>query len=194
ATRARIFASGQRAMRRPNQMFSPPVMGGDSADDWKTLPRPRLRGDTPLTTRPSKRMSPLSGVSKPAIIRSVVVLPQPEPPTSETSSPGRMSSDSPSTAVAPAKRLRTSRSTMFIEASARKLLQPLLDEAVLLLGRPHEVERDELQVGDLGARHRNVGARDPAAPPLHVGVHGPPPHPPIHEPPPLPPLLPAPHP
>src|SRR5438034_3283524 len=172
-------------MRKPNAMFSPTVIVGNSAYDWKTMPRPRLRGDTPLTTRPSKRMSPLSGVSKPAIIRSVVVLPQPEPPTSETSSPGRMSNDSPSTAVAPAKRLRTSRSTMFIEASARELLQPLLDEPVLLLGRPHAVERDELQVGDLGARHRNVGARDSAAPPLHVGVHGRARHRPVEEPPPV---------
>src|SRR5881397_1526450 len=123
------------------------------------MPRPRLRGDTPLTTKPSKRISPLSGVSKPAIIRSVVVLPQPEPPTSETSSPGWMSSDSPSTAVAPAKRLRTSRRTMFIASSAREFLQPLLDEPILLLGRPHEVERDELEVGDLGARHRSEERR-----------------------------------
>src|SRR5437762_5550434 len=52
-------------MRKPKAMFSPTVIVGNSAYDWKTMPRPRLRGDTPLTTRPSKRMSPLSGVSKP---------------------------------------------------------------------------------------------------------------------------------
>src|SRR3989338_8710638 len=59
------------------------------------MPTPRLRGGTALTTRPSKRIAPASGRSKPAIIRSVVVLPQPEPPTRETSSPWPISRESP---------------------------------------------------------------------------------------------------
>ncbi len=47
------------------------------------------------------------GCSKPASIRSSVVLPQPEPPRIANSSPFRMSSDTPSTAVTPSKRLVT---------------------------------------------------------------------------------------
>src|SRR5207247_9360842 len=136
-------------MRKPNAMFSPTVIVGNSAYDWKTMPRPRLRGDTPLTTRPSKRMSPLSGVSKPAIMRSVVVLPQPEPPTSETSSPGWMSRESPSTATAPPKRfVRRSR---LIRTLPRVLLEPALHEPVLVLRIPrlHEVDVAQVHLGEL---------------------------------------------
>src|SRR2546425_1910968 len=118
-------------------------MVGKSAYDWKTMPTPRWRGGTSLTHRPSKTTSPASGRSKPAIIRSVVVLPHPDPPTTDTSSPCAISSDSPSTAVAAPKRLVTLLSEILIgferglrprDPSARKLLQPLLDQAVLVLG------------------------------------------------------------
>src|SRR5215216_3770868 len=51
------------------------------------MPRPRSRGSRSLTTRPSMRISPAVGSSKPAIIRRVVVFPQPEGPTSTTNSP-----------------------------------------------------------------------------------------------------------
>ncbi len=44
---------------------------------------------------PSSRMRPLVGSSKPAIIRSVVVLPHPDGPSSEKNSPGRMSQVDP---------------------------------------------------------------------------------------------------
>ena len=44
---------------------------------------------------PSSRMRPSSGVSKPASIRSSVVLPQPLGPSSAKNSPARMSSDKP---------------------------------------------------------------------------------------------------
>src|SRR5256884_7260762 len=69
-------------------MFSATVMVGKSAYDWKTMPTERRRGATSLTTRSSKRTSPASGRSKPAIRRSVVVLPQPrsEEHTSELQS------------------------------------------------------------------------------------------------------------
>ena len=44
-------------------------------------------GFSPVTSRPSMRMEPDVGVSNPAIIRSVVVFPQPEGPRKETNSP-----------------------------------------------------------------------------------------------------------
>jgi hypothetical protein len=44
-------------------------------------------------------MEPESGCSNPAIMRSVVVLPHPEGPSSEKNSPGPMSRSIPSTAT-----------------------------------------------------------------------------------------------
>ena len=43
----------------------------------------RLCGGTPWTRAPEMRISPSSGSSKPASIRSVVVLPQPDGPRSD---------------------------------------------------------------------------------------------------------------
>ncbi len=48
---------------------------------------------------PSRRMSPVVGATKPAIMRSVVVLPQPEGPSSTISSPGWTSRLTASTAL-----------------------------------------------------------------------------------------------
>ena len=57
-------------------------------------------------SRPSSRMRPPFGVSKPASMRSSVVLPQPEGPSSAKNSFSRMSSETPSTAVTRPKFLR----------------------------------------------------------------------------------------
>src|SRR5688500_17194707 len=67
----------------------------------------RRCGGTPVMSWPSIRMRPVSGVSKPAIMRSRVVLPQPEPPKRANSSPRRMSRSTPATAVIAPKRLLT---------------------------------------------------------------------------------------
>src|SRR5215510_8359694 len=48
---------------------------------------------------PSSRISPSVGCSKPAIMRSVVVLPQPDGPSIEKNSPAGISRSMPSTAV-----------------------------------------------------------------------------------------------
>src|SRR5256886_10955399 len=129
-------------------MFSATVMVGKSAYDWKTMPTERRRGATSLTTRSSKRISPAPGRSKPAIRRSVVVLPQPEPPTRETSSPRPISSESPSTAVDAPKRLVTPATLM--RTSARELFHPALREPVLVgrIACLHEVEGVQPQVTD----------------------------------------------
>src|SRR5213594_2984230 len=141
--------AGHRATRRPKAMFSATVMVGNSAYDWKTMPTPRRRGATSLTTRSSKRTSPASGRSKPAIRRSVVVLPQPEPPTRETSSPRLISRQSPSAAIDPPKRLV--RPARLMRTSARELFQPALDEPVLVgrIAGLHEVEVDQAHVQNL---------------------------------------------
>src|SRR5215212_6093614 len=67
----------------------------------------RRCGGTPVMSWPSIRMRPVSGVSKPAIMRSRVVLPQPEPPKRANSSPRWMSRSTPSTAAIAPKRLLT---------------------------------------------------------------------------------------
>src|SRR6476620_10101725 len=52
---------------------------------------------------PSRRISPEVGCSKPAIIRRVVVFPQPEGPRSEKNSPAGMWRSMPATAVTSSK-------------------------------------------------------------------------------------------
>jgi hypothetical protein len=71
----------------------------------------RWPGATSFTTRPPMRISPEVGNSSPASIRSVVVLPQPEGPRSETNSPSLMVRSRPWTAVKPPKTLRTDAKT-----------------------------------------------------------------------------------
>src|SRR5450631_4025806 len=69
----------------------------------------RSRAETWLTTRSPIRIDPEVGVSRPAIMRNAVVLPQPEEPTRIMNSPSATSSESSSTAavVAPGNRLLT---------------------------------------------------------------------------------------
>ena len=59
----------------------------------------RLLGGTPAMSSPSIRISPSLGVSSPASMRSSVVLPQPDGPSSAKNSPSRMSSETLSTAT-----------------------------------------------------------------------------------------------
>ena len=68
-------------------MLSATVMFGNSAYDWKTIPTLRLFGGRCVMSAPSTMIVPAVGCSKPAIIRSVVVLPQPDGPRNDTNSP-----------------------------------------------------------------------------------------------------------
>src|SRR3972149_2921390 len=71
------------------------------------MPTPRASGGTNsrpparATIRPPIRISPSSGASKPAMSRSVVVLPQPEGPTSPRISPPAAASARRSDALPP---------------------------------------------------------------------------------------------
>ena len=61
----------------------------------------RLLGCTPSIDWPSIRISPSVGISKPAIMRSSVVLPQPEGPSRAKNSPRPMSIETSFTAMTP---------------------------------------------------------------------------------------------
>src|SRR5213593_1849622 len=95
-------------------------------------------------------------------MRSSVVLPQPDGPSRVNSSPSPISSDTRSTAVAPPKRLVTSRSAIFM-SSASRFLPDGLDVAAELrlqrLGAPggHGLV---VHVGDLTVEVRAHAARE----------------------------------
>ena len=62
-------------------------MCGNSAYDWNIMFTGRWCGATLLMSTPSMLMRPPLGWANPASIRSSVVLPQPEAPTSANISP-----------------------------------------------------------------------------------------------------------
>src|SRR2546427_1178998 len=66
------------------------------------MPR-ALGGTSPSTRSPPMRISPDVGRSSPAIIRSSVVLPEPEEPSRTRNSPSRIERSTPSTAWSSAK-------------------------------------------------------------------------------------------
>jgi hypothetical protein len=90
---------------RPNLTLSRTVLLGQRANDWKTIPRFRSAGGTwtssvfEETTVPASSTSPSVTFSRPAIQRSVVDLPHPDGPRSETSSPSSTPKVSPSIAT-----------------------------------------------------------------------------------------------
>src|SRR5882724_1933770 len=78
-------------------MFLRTVMCGQSAYDWKTMPMLRLLGGTltwrsaSKTVRSLNAIAPVSADSRPAMQRSVVVLPQPLGPSKTRNSPSSIS-------------------------------------------------------------------------------------------------------
>ena len=85
-------------------MFSKIDRCGKSAYDWNTVLTSRRYGGSAATSRPASSIAPAVGSSKPPIIRSVVVLPQPDGPSSATNRPRSISSDSSSTATTSSNR------------------------------------------------------------------------------------------
>src|SRR6476620_9723725 len=65
----------------------------------------RLKGGSPEIEEPPIRISPVDGCSNPAIIRRVVVFPDPEAPSSVRNSPAAISRERSSTAKKSPKRL-----------------------------------------------------------------------------------------
>src|SRR6056297_4299927 len=86
-------------------MLSAIFIIGKSARCWNTMFTGRLLGATSSTERPLIRMSPSEGARNPAIIRMIVVLPQPDGPRMEKNEPGGTSKLTSSTAVVSPNRL-----------------------------------------------------------------------------------------
>ena len=89
-------AFGRPRIFGPKPTLSSTVFQGKSANDWNTTPR---SGPGPLTALPSSRISPPETGRKPAIMFRIVVLPQPDGPTTATNSPLSTVSDTSRTAV-----------------------------------------------------------------------------------------------
>src|SRR5262245_49969243 len=108
-----------------------------------------------LTTTPPIRISPEVGSSRPAIIRSSVVLPEPEGPRRTRNSPSRLSRFTFLTAAAcPALKLLVS-SLVWTMAMRGSLLPLVEDPADLLVGRVHGVLDAHLVARRLGEHCRN---------------------------------------
>src|SRR6478672_9472294 len=104
----------------------------------------RLSGGAVVTSTPRSSTRPPDGSSKPPIMRRVVVLPQPDGPSSEKNSPARISRSIPSTA----------------RTSPNRLVSPT---------RRISGTADPLMTADVGPRHRTMGAVSREAErPVHV--------------------------
>src|SRR5512132_720838 len=117
----------------------------------------RSRGATSSTTRSPIRMLPELSASRPASIRSAVVLPEPEGPTSTMNSPSSIASDSSDTAVVSPKRFVTrSNVTLAISALAlHRAREHAADEVTL----EEDVDDDDGSRDDhrAGGEQRQVG-------------------------------------
>src|SRR5687768_10800866 len=148
-------------MLRATDMF------GNSEYDWNTMPKLRARAGISSSEFPSSRMSAASGTSSPAMMRSNVVLPQPDGPRKQMNSPLATSRPTSSTARTPANDFETPRSDRYTSnplrtgcvsgcddatrrrraasirrassASALDALLPVVDDAILVLRRRIEV-------------------------------------------------------
>ena len=102
ADQLRPFGLARRRAASAGSRCSRPPSGAGTARSSGTPCRCcACAAASPTTDVPSIAMSPSVGVSKPAIIIRVVVLPEPLGPSSVRNSPERMSSDTPRTAPTP---------------------------------------------------------------------------------------------
>ena len=76
-----ISALGVASCLSPNATFCSTVMCGNSAYDWNIMFTACSYGGMLVTSTPSMKTLPAVGRSKPASMRSNVVLPQPDPPS-----------------------------------------------------------------------------------------------------------------
>src|SRR5581483_8680196 len=106
-TRRSISGFGTSKFRRLNARLSYTVMCGYSAYDWNTIATFRAPGATLFTTRSPMRMRPEVISSSPASMRSAVVFPHPDGPTSTRNSPSATSMFRSSTAGDSSKRFVT---------------------------------------------------------------------------------------
>src|SRR3954470_5532012 len=115
------------------------------------MPILRFSGGRPAMSTPSKAMRPASASAKPAMQRRVVVLPQPDGPSSDSSSASPISRLRPPTALAPVPYRFVSpsiRTTVIARPMPLRgsghLLVPALDDGVTVLVGVRPVEDGDL--------------------------------------------------
>src|SRR5207249_4551208 len=118
---------------------------------------PRTRGGNPLTALPPMKTSPSVGCSSPAIMRSSVVLPQPDGPRRTRNSPSLVAKETWSTAASDAPGYRLVRDStltanvMSFRAAHQSLLAPLGEDVLhLFLRVAHRLGRRGLPAGGAG--------------------------------------------
>src|SRR5437667_193924 len=167
-TRALTSASGTFLIRSGNAMLSKTLRCGNRARLWKTMPRLRSRGSQSVTRASPMKMSPAVGVSRPAIMLSVVVLPQPDGPTSTTNSPSGTARSMASTARVEAKSLvspssRTAATLLPQKAEGEAAHEVLLDQ---------ESQDDEGEGGgEVHEDEAGVGVEEPERHVVHDEGH-----------------------
>jgi hypothetical protein len=80
-------------------MLSATVRNGNSASAWNTIAKLRWWAGVAVISMPFNNSVPAVGVSNPAIMRSKVVLPQPDGPRKQTNCPAGTCNDTLSTAT-----------------------------------------------------------------------------------------------
>ena len=109
--------------------------------NWRFSGGKKIPRAATATGLPEMKISPLSGSSNPATNRNVVVLPQPDGPSSVKISPRSMEKLTPSTALTAPKRLTTSRNSRTGALIVRKCKTNEAQESTL--GDPKRFERLE---------------------------------------------------
>src|SRR3954453_12955721 len=133
-------------------------MCGNSAYCWKTMFTGLRFAGTVVTSVPWSTTRPASGVSKPAIIRSVVVLPQPLGPSREKNSPSSISNVTSFTAGAVPKLLLTPAS-----AIATRPLEPMGESNAAKAARITGSQTEPGSVLEPGSRVSNRSTDDASA-------------------------------
>src|SRR3954464_7507649 len=127
-------------------MLSSTLISAQSCGIWNERATPRRmmwRGPSPVMSRPSSVMAPESGLRKPVIMLTKVVLPAPFEPISPTRSPAATSSETLSAATTPSKCLER-----FFEDSTDALGHEADDD------QQEDAQRHLPGIGKVGARER----------------------------------------
>src|SRR5258706_13039406 len=141
---------------------------GYRANIWNTKAMSRCEARWNVTSSPSSRMRPSDGNSSPAIMRSVVVLPQPDGPSMTKKMPLSTVNDESLTAVNPPNCLRRFSTRICAMASVRKMAHDYesqragqdRDEGVAV-----EAERERLHQHDNADANEGNGPRFPGTAP-----------------------------
>ena len=99
--RARRARRGTPRASSPKATFSHTVISGNRASDWKIIAVGRAFGPVAVMSSPLIRMRPVPGARNPETARRIVVLPQPDGPSTEKNSPARIVMSVGCTAVKP---------------------------------------------------------------------------------------------